>query len=239
MSMYHGDSLIRDFIPNDHSRQVSSKYLVEKILRSREIHTVLDLGCGAGDSIDYFRKVEPETKWFGIDLLTSPEVGSRTRKDINICSYDGVRLPVKDNSVDLVYFHQVLEHVERPYELIREIGRIIRSKGFLVGSVSHLEPFHSLSVSNFTPYGLTVLLEYGGLRVIEMRPGIDVLSLLVYRISGKIVPLKRVFSTFFETESPFNSLIRLLGRIRQKSDQEINLIELLFCGQYRFIATKG
>ena len=238
MAIYHGADLIRDLIPNDHSRQVSSKYLVEKVLSFHKTHTVLDLGCGAGDSIDYFQKVAPEIKWFGIDLLASPEVDSRTRRDISICSYDGVRLPVKDNSVDLVYFHQVLEHVEKPYNLISEIGRIIRPKGFLVGSVSYLEPFHSLSVSNFTPYGLTILLEYGGLRVIEMRPGIDILSMLIYRVSGKAVFLKRLFSGFFERKSPFNRVLGAMGRLSGKTHREINMINLLFCGQYRFFATK-
>jgi SAM-dependent methyltransferase len=236
--MYHGSDRIRDFVPGDESRQVSSKCLVGKVLDRNEARAVLDLGCGAGGSESYFRRIAPTSLWVGIDIAASPEVDGRTRKNINLCTYDGIHLPIKDNTFDLVYFHQVLEHVREPYRLIKEIGRIIKPGGFLVGSVSHLEPFHSLSVSNFTPYGLALLLGYGGMRVMEMRPGIDVLCLLIYRASAMFLPLKRYFSRFFERESPVNRLVGTVARLSGKSHQDINLIKLLFCGQFRFLATK-
>jgi len=236
--MYHGADHLRAFVPDDCSGQVSSKYLVESVVDRVKIQAVLDLGCGTGDSVDFFRKAAPNSIWIGIDLAASPEVDGRTRKNINLCSYDGIHLPIRDNAFDLVYFHQVLEHVHEPYRLIEEIGRIMRPGGFLVGSVSHLEPFHSLSISNFTPYGLSLLLGHGGMRLVEIRPGIDALCLLIYRASGKILPLKRYFSRFFERESPFNRLVSIVGRFAGKSHQETNLIKLLFCGQFRFIATK-
>jgi SAM-dependent methyltransferase len=236
--MYHGAEYIEKFVPNNHSKQVSSKYMVDRLIKQDNIHTILDLGCGSGDSIDYFQKVIPGSIWVGIDLIASPEVNSRRRKGINLCSYDGINIPFGDKMFDLVFFHQVLEHVHEPYELIKEIGRILKPEGFLVGSVSHLEPFHSLSVVNYTPYGLSLLLKKGRLSLLEIRPGIDVLNLILYRISGTLPPLKRYFSRFFDNETLFNKSVGLIGRILGKNHQNINLLKLLFCGQFRFIAKK-
>ena len=32
---------------------------------------VMDLGCGAGDSVDLFRSVDPDVSWVGVDIEDS------------------------------------------------------------------------------------------------------------------------------------------------------------------------
>jgi SAM-dependent methyltransferase len=237
--MYHGAELIKDMVPADHSRQVSSKYYTDLLFRNNNIKNVADLGCGTGDSVDYFRKINPDINWIGIDLELSPEVANRTRKEFNFCAYDGINIPLREGTVDLLYCRQVFEHVERPFELIMEINRVIRPGGFFVGSTSQLEPFHSLSVCNFTPYGFSLLLRDTDLKLLELRPGVDVVTVLLHRLTGAIPVVDRyLVSPFFEKESIFNYFIGLLAKIIGKSHQDINLIKLLFCGQYRFLVKK-
>jgi trans-aconitate methyltransferase len=54
-------------IPADHSRQVLADHYAER-LRARR---VMDLGCGAGDSVDLFRSVDPDVEWVGLDIEDS------------------------------------------------------------------------------------------------------------------------------------------------------------------------
>jgi len=77
------------------------------------------------------------------------------------------------------------------------------------------------------------------LRLIEIRPGIDVLTVLMHRLSGKLKIINRMIAPFFtHKESPVNFLVGLIGRIFGRSHQDINLIKLLFSGQFRFLAKK-
>ncbi len=235
--MYSGDELMDLFIPGKASHQVSSKYFIDEATKIGSIKKVLDLGCGNGDSVDYFRKTDPLIEWTGLDIEHSPEVKSRKRKDAVFVTYDGRSIPFADESFDLVYCNQVLEHVEKPEELISESARVLRKGGFLVGSTSHLEPFHSLSMYNFTPYGFSRMVK-PPLRIKEIRPGIDVFTLILARAMNRIPLFSRMISVFFENESPYNFAITLLCRIAGRRDKDINLLKLLFCGHFRFLIQK-
>ena len=194
----------------------------------------MDLGCGAGDSVDQFRSVDPGVSWVGVDLERSPEVASRVRADAEFRVFDGVHLPAEDASFDSVYCKQVLEHVRAPEPLIAEVARVLRPGGLFGGSTSQLEPFHSYSTWNYTPYGLSLLLEEAGLSVLEMRAGIDSLALIVNRGVGMRGWTRRWWSV----ESPLNRVISGFGRVRRLSPQQVNAIKLLLCGQFAFLARR-
>ncbi|MGH2512443.1 MAG: class I SAM-dependent methyltransferase, partial [Candidatus Limnocylindrales bacterium] len=164
-------ALIGPYIPDDHSRQVSAPYYIDVLMgvepRPRQ---VMDLGCGRGDSVDRFRRHDPDVDWIGVDIADSQEALQRRRSDANFVTYDGRHLPFPDASFDVVYSSQVLEHVRDPLGQLREIGRVLRPGGALVGSTSQLEPYHSHSFWNYTPYGFVTLCADAGLLVTELRP---------------------------------------------------------------------
>ncbi len=92
---------------------------------------ILDLGCGEGITLERLKTLFPEKQVFGIDV---------DRENIQICRehnlpvqqgdlYD-LRLP--QNSVDVVLFLEVLEHLHHPDKAIREIHRILRPGGKLL-----------------------------------------------------------------------------------------------------------
>ena len=170
--------------------------------------SVMDLGCGAGDSVEQFRNVNPSVDWVGVDIERSPEVASRRRTDAEFVVFDGVRLPFDDGSFDAVYCKQVLEHVRSPAPLLAEVARVLRPGGLFGGSTSQLEPFHSYSTWNYTPYGLMLLLERAGLELVEVRPGIDSLALIVNRGLG----MRRFTRRWWAHESPLNRVVDAFGR---------------------------
>ena len=110
---------------------------------------VLDLGCGAGRTVDIFRRLDPEVDWRGLDLESSPEVDKRTRKDASFYTYDGVHIPFDDAIFDIVFSHQVFEHVRHPEALLEEVTRVLKPGAAFIGSVSALEPYHSFSLWNY------------------------------------------------------------------------------------------
>jgi SAM-dependent methyltransferase len=228
-----GDELIDllgDAIPADHARQCLADDLLIAHYGPHAGNSVLDLGCGTGDSVEQFRSLNPGVRWLGVDLEESPEVEQRTRTDAEFRTFDGRSIPADDGSIDLVYCKQVLEHVEDRRALIEDVARVLRPGGLFVGSTSQLEPYHSLSVGNLTPYGLHLLLDAAGIETTELRPGIDGLTLTTHRALGMPAFTRR----YWARESPLNRLAGLAARARRLDARRANAIKLLLCGQFAF-----
>ena len=226
--------LLGDSLPRDHSLQRSASQLAEARLRTRRAERVLDVGCGAGNSVDQFRHWQPDIAWVGVDIASSPEVDGRRRKDAEFHTFDGCQLPFPDASFDLAYSKQVLEHVRHPSLLLKDIARVLAPGGELIGSTSHLEPYHSYSFWNYTPHGFKVLVEEAGLELVEIRPCIDALTLIVRRILGE----PKSFGRWWSTDSPLNRLLGWRGRRRGQDHGRINATKLLYCGQFSFVCRR-
>lgn len=223
-------------MPGDHARQTLADRYAERELGRPTLGPwrVLDLGCGAGGSVDVFRARDPNVEWTGIDVPGSPEARGRTRRDARFATFDGVSLPFEDGAFELVYCKQVLEHVRNPEPLLAEVRRVLVDGGWFAGSTSQLEPYHSLSLWNYTPLGLVKLLDRSGLRPVELRPGIDGLTLIGWRLAGG----HRLFHRWWGRESPLNRLLNAGARVTRADMRTLNTTKLLFCGQFAFLARR-
>ncbi|MBV9605286.1 MAG: class I SAM-dependent methyltransferase [Solirubrobacterales bacterium] len=223
-------------MPFDHARQtLADRYVERELGRPADgPWRVLDLGCGAGNSVDVFRARDPEVQWVGLDVPGSPEGQLRTRTDARFETFDGLAMPFEDGAFDLVYCKQVLEHVRRPEPLLAEVHRVLRPGGWFAGSTSQLEPYHSLSLWNYTPIGFVALLEHAHLEPIELRPGIDGLTLIAWRLAGN----HHYFHRWWGRESPFNRVLNVCARLLQTDERALNATKLLFCGQFAFLARR-
>ena len=227
--------LMGEYIPTDDARQVTSKYYVEHVFRQgNSIKQVMDLGCGVGDSAGYFKQQDPTVAWVGLDVEKRWADQYPAESGIEFCIYDGVQIPFEDNRFDLIYCNQVFEYVKYPAPLAAEICRILRPNGYFLGSTSQLEPYHASSLHNYTPYGFCLLLQEAGLQMIEVRPGIDGITLIIRRgLWGS-----RFFSRWWEKESPLNLMVSIFGKLMRKNPTWINTVKLLFCGQFCFLSRK-
>jgi SAM-dependent methyltransferase len=199
--------------------------------------TLLDLGCGTGDSYEELAQKDQRIRWIGLDIIDSEEVKARARRSLPFCAFDGVRIPLADDSIDIAYSRQVFEHVRHPESLIRETYRVLKPGSSFVGSTSHLEPFHSRSYWNYTPYGFCVLLRDAGFHSIVVRPGIDSLSLIGRRWLAYL-KLASLAEPFFKIESPMNVFSELALRLLGEPANRRNAFKLLFTGQFCFSARK-
>ena len=223
-------------MPRDHAHQtLADRYVEREIGRPRRgPWRVLDLGCGAGDSVALFRARDPHVEWVGLDVPGSPEARDRTRRDARFETFDGISMPFADGSFELVYCKQVLEHVRHPERLLAEVYRVLVPGGWFAGSTSQLELYHSLSLWNYTPVGFVELIEAVGLRAVELRPGIDGLTMMAWRLAGG----HRYFHRWWERESPLNRALNASARTVRADVRTLNATKLLFCGQFAFLARR-
>ncbi|KAI5299885.1 hypothetical protein KEM55_001232 [Ascosphaera atra] len=96
---------------------------------------VLDVGCGPGTiTIDLARYV-PDGKVVGLEPEVAAHVLEQARKDatekgvanVEFVTGDANALPFEDNTFDVVYCHQVLQHVGDPVNMLREMRRVAKA----------------------------------------------------------------------------------------------------------------
>src|SRR3954452_21456800 len=222
--------LLGGAVPDDHSRQQPAEAWIGRLVDpAAPAPSVLDLGCGPGGSRDAFRARHPGVRWRGLDVPDSP---SPPPPDPDIELYDGDRLPFADDSFDIVFCKQVLEHVRDPRLVLAEVARVLVAGGQLAGSDSQPEPFHARSTFGYTAYGLALLLAEAGLEPVELRPGIDGPTLIARSMSRRA----KLFDRWFGRESPANRALDLAGRAAGASPAAVNAVKLKFCGQLAFLA---
>jgi hypothetical protein len=111
---------------------------------------------------------------------------------------------------------------------------VLRAGGAFIGSTSQLEPYHSMSYWNFTAVGFVALAEQAGLRVVELRPGIDGVTLPMRTYLGR----PAAFNAWWTSESPLNEAIDAWGRATGRRPALVNLRKLHVCGQFAFHAVR-
>lgn len=97
--------------------------------------TMLDLGCGDGNSAVFFKKHFPGSKYAGIDSSSkSVEVASGRGIDrAEFACYDGSKFPHADSSFEVVFAACVLHHIphEEHETVLSEAKRVLKPGGRL------------------------------------------------------------------------------------------------------------
>lgn len=161
-----------------HFQFLSAFYARRDIIRdgARIKGKLLDVGCGKQPYRPYLTEV---AQYVGLDYPpTQACLKDRGRPEVH---GDARTLPFADQSFDGVLCSQVLEHVDHPETVIREMGRVLKPGG--VGLISvpffynlHMEPHDYF---RFSPYGIKDLLARNGLAVSQLRGQGGIGTLLV------------------------------------------------------------
>lgn len=100
---------------------------------------VLDVGCGVGLYTNAFLRDTPHV--FGVEIERDRALKARARAVIQSV---GERLPFADGTFDVVFSHEVLEHVADDRACLREMARVTRPRGrILVFVPNRLYPFET------------------------------------------------------------------------------------------------
>ena len=227
--------LIADVVPDDEAVQVTERYYIDRVVGPLAPGSVvLDLGCGEGKGQRAINRANSSVVWIGVDIPSSPEVDQRSGRRDRLISFDGVRLPLRSASVDCILSVQVLEHVRHPEPLLREVARVLKPGAAFAGTTSNLEPYHSFSLWNFTPYGFVTIVRDAGMDVVELRPGIDGPTLIERQIRGRPPEM----SKYFGSTSPRNKEFIKWGRSTRRRPALVNNRMLQFSGHFGFLAQR-
>ncbi len=102
-------------------------------------NSILDAGCGEGFTLHKLEKAKIGKKLFGFDFLDKAIlIGKKQYPMLNLKQGDIYHIDAKANTYDVVICSEVLEHLERPEEALKELVRV--SKKYVVLSVPH-EPY--------------------------------------------------------------------------------------------------
>lgn len=103
---------------------------------------ILDAGCGEGFVATLIRERLPDAEFLGIDFSEEAlEVAKRNVQYIDFLKADIYKLPFKQKCFDIVLCSEVLEHLEKPDDAVRELMRV--SRGHILITVPH-EPWFCL-----------------------------------------------------------------------------------------------
>lgn len=103
--------------------------LVFRILNSISFSSVLDVGCGAGILLREIKK-KYSCRCYGCDLHY--KIDESAKDSLTFTKCDAQELPYKDESFDLVTNLEMVEHLPRPDEFIKEAYRVLTEGGYLL-----------------------------------------------------------------------------------------------------------
>jgi 2-polyprenyl-3-methyl-5-hydroxy-6-metoxy-1,4-benzoquinol methylase len=177
-------------------RELTSKHthaVVARLLRAEpQCRVVLDIPCGEGAFLERLRALGLEGR--GADIvnrLTLPGTPF-TAADMN------APLPFADGAFDAVVCIDGIEHLERPFDFVRECRRIVRSGGVLLVSTPNISAlrsrwrwlltgFHNkgkvpLDEGDPNPWHHVNLVSFAELRYLLHRHGFRITSIATNRV---------------------------------------------------------
>jgi SAM-dependent methyltransferase len=157
--------------------------LVAQAGLGRPPRTVLDYACGSGTWSLALAEAMPGARVTATDFHAQPPPQLQGASTVRYVGYEEVLGGALDDSFDLILARHVLEHVHRPVELVRSLGRLLAPGGVLIGEVPAFEtplrrlfgarweffyaPFHPL---HYVAPALGEVMTQGGLEVVRVAP---------------------------------------------------------------------
>ncbi|MCM0605926.1 MAG: class I SAM-dependent methyltransferase [Xanthomonadaceae bacterium] len=132
----HGFTKVEQERLYEQARFLESK-IFEKIDFVKQTH-ILEVGCGVGAQTEILLRRFPHIKITGVDA--SPKqietAKKHLKKDIQnkrvqLLTGDAFKLPFKKNEFDGAFVCWLLEHVQRPIEILKEAKRTLKTGGVI------------------------------------------------------------------------------------------------------------
>lgn len=133
------------------------KAMLDKLPLKRPL-SVLDVG--SYDVNGCYKPYFYEETYIGCDMRVGPNV--------TIVMDTPYKLPFEAGEFDLVISGQTLEHVEQPWRLVKEMGRVVKPGGYIIIIAPSAGPTHMATDAwRILPDGMKGMAEWAGLELVE------------------------------------------------------------------------
>lgn len=216
--------------------------LAQKFIEFKD-KKVLDVGCGVGMFLAKFKKLKANV--YGIDV-DEEKIKEAQKRFKNVAVASGEKLPYRKNSFDVVWLHEVIEHVDDDRKTIEECFRVLRPGGKLViFAPNRLWPFetHGIFLNEKYRFGNIPLVTYFPNKAYTaLTPHVrnyfkkDIFNLInsVKGISYRKVAYQRIFPGF----DGLARKIPVLGPLIQKLFRLLNRTPLNIFGISHFVVVE-
>lgn len=134
-------------VPPDYYQKGVQKNLFQRIWHKRKLSiitslvnsskatpkNILDVGCASGWFLKQISIRYPSADCTGVDVYKKAiDWGKNNYKSLKLICADAHNLPLPNESFDLVICTEVLEHVVEPEKVLKEINRVLTSKGIAI-----------------------------------------------------------------------------------------------------------
>lgn len=147
----------------------------------------------------------------------------KKRKPDFVCSVEDMSI-FEDHSVDIFFCMEVLEHVKNPFNAIKEIKRVLKPEGLIIGSTPFVFPIHDepYDFYRYTKYGLRNLFQdFECINLIERNSYIESIYVILLRLlnigNKKQKVMGILLSPFYFLLLPFVIIISRLVTNKQST----------------------
>lgn len=143
---------IKNFIL-PHPDSIRKFWIIKQIAKLPKSSTILDAGAGECQYKKYCKHLKYTSqdfgKYDGKGDSKGIQTGKRDSSKIDIIS-DIVDMPIEPETFDSVLCVEVLEHIPRPLDALKEIYRVLKKRGTLIltapfSSLAHYSPYYFYS----------------------------------------------------------------------------------------------
>lgn len=189
----------------DEKEYFIKEFIIPNIIANTKI---IDIGCGIGFIIKELYKItDNSTKIIGLDITKDSIIYIKKELGLdNLLLSNNDYIPLKDNSIDIVIYSEVIEHLNDPKKSLSEIYRVLKKSGKLILSTPnglYVRLFHHRKfvcldhINEFTFFEIKKMLEDKNFKIIYCESA----SLPFFGRRKKLIKIFRNISPIFGTGS--------------------------------------
>lgn len=125
-------------------KETYGRHILDDWSRSIACDTVLDLGCGSGSDLLMVKSHHPAAKFIGVEYsdVGKAQLAANGIDPITV-DLEHSKLPLADDSVDLVIGNQILEHTKEIFWINHEVMRVLKVGGYFYLGVPNVLSLHN------------------------------------------------------------------------------------------------
>lgn len=150
--------MVKSFLKNlFHQAVIHNRENILQFVRDRSPEKLLDLGCDDGEWTTQVATAAKAQQVSAIELIEERALLAKEKSiDVHVSDL-GNRLPLGNNSFDLIHSNQVIEHVADVDLFTSEIYRVLKPGGYAVISTENGSSWHNIfaSIMGWQTFSLT------------------------------------------------------------------------------------